>query len=108
VLSLIASRALHSNQIFLLTQDIETLRMALGAMANMAEDVTFQAALTVDSAFFFILSSTIKNRSVAVHRESCRVLSNVLSCEAAHKLLKEEIGLARLSFLAKSADRECK
>jgi len=64
-LSLIASRALHSDQIFLLTQDIETLRMALGAMANMAEDVTFQAALPVDSAFFFILSSTVQSRIAA-------------------------------------------
>lgn len=53
VFSLIAGRALHSDQIFLLSQDIETLRMALGAMANMAEDLTYQAALTVDIAHFF-------------------------------------------------------
>lgn len=104
---LVDGHVFHSIRLMLMLPDIETLRMALGTLANMAEDCSAKESLIVESKIFPTLCSLIKHSSLSVQREASRAVANFLSFEYVHGMLKLQNGIAKLSFLAKSTDNEC-
>jgi hypothetical protein len=104
---LIGCQVIHPIKIILTKPDVESLKMAVGTLANMAEVCSADEILRTESEIFPSLCSLIKHPSLAVKREASRAIANLLSYESAHVMLKAVNGIAKLSFLAKIKDIDC-
>lgn len=87
--------------------DEEVSRFSIGAFANLAEDESTHKVLIKDMNMLHIFVSLMKDKRLSVHREACRALSNLLSCDYSHKKFFDEGGLRGLCRVLKSIDAEC-
>ncbi|KAL9191141.1 hypothetical protein ACHAXT_000847 [Thalassiosira profunda] len=85
--------------------DNETTRLALGALANLAEDIDTHPFMTTESALDSILVSL--NHEVDVKREAARAVANLLSSREIHTHVIRH-GLDSLIDLSAHACEECR
>lgn len=88
--------------------DVETARCALGAIANLAEDVegTHQRIVFKADAVGPI-AKLLRHKHLSVAREATRAMSNLLLSEFTHEVFIEEHGLLALFLTSRSTDNEC-
>jgi len=87
--------------------DVEVARFALGAIANIAEVKSSHQILIEQKNIIHFLVLSSRNRSVDIHREATRALSNLLSSLDGRKEFLSERGLQSLFAIARSVDVEC-
>lgn len=87
--------------------DLETMRFALGALANIAEHSSSHVVLVELKNVLHSLIFSMRNRRISIQREATRAISNLLSFKNSHSLFFQENGLSPLFIVSRSADAEC-
>eukprot|EP00975_Prorocentrum_lima_P039281 8256058-Prorocentrum_lima.AAC.1 len=80
--------------------------MALGAIANCAEDKRTHRGLAESGNALHELALLMRSRHVAVAREAARGVANLLSTRATHALFLESDGVRSLTHASRAADNE--
>ena len=94
------------------SQDDETVRFALTAVANVAENITTLQFLIADENknLLYDIMSLLGRGEVIIYREATRAISNILSIFASHYQFIAQNGLRKLSRLVnilQCTDYEC-
>ena len=103
----VKSSILSSIIILCKAEDTESARFAIGAVANIVEDVENHDTFVQDEGVFHFLSTKMRVINLSLKRESCRAVSNLLSTGQGHNSFIKAGGLESLNIAACSLDQEC-
>lgn len=87
--------------------DVEVSRLALGAVANCAEDPQTHSNLVETFHAMHNLVFLMKSKHLSIHREASRAVSNLLTSIGTHTYFLAEEGLRALMHVTRSLDIEC-
>ncbi|KAL3789563.1 hypothetical protein ACHAWO_009126 [Cyclotella atomus] len=88
------------------SSDVETSRFALGALANLAENIQTHEIVLQHPVIEQMLRLT-QNHNIPIVREATRVLANLISSTSTHHVLLKENGMVLLSNVCQIPDNEC-
>ena len=100
----IAQRAMPDLISLIKCSDVETVRLSLGALGNLAEGIETHVFMTSSVK---TIVDCLEQEEIAVKREAGRLISNLLSSCEVHPLIIDR-GLDSLILLSANSCQECK